>query len=121
VIGELLRVDTRERFEANNVKWLKRMSTVRRKHSKECTIGVAVVDKFLCKVTAMAVKYKKTPVSLSLRAFSFVQRSKTCSSHAKPTLLFVQPDENKVIKTLCFSASVLPPSLTAVTRMTLGR
>jgi hypothetical protein len=41
------------------------MSTVRWKYSKESTMRVAVVNKILCVVTAMAVKYERMTVSLS--------------------------------------------------------
>jgi hypothetical protein len=40
---------------------------VRRKYGKEYTVGVAIVDKIHREVTAVAVKYKETPVPLPPR------------------------------------------------------
>jgi hypothetical protein len=40
------------------------MSTVRRKYGKECRVGVAIVDKVHCEVTAVAVKYQETCCSV---------------------------------------------------------
>jgi hypothetical protein len=63
VASELLSVVVGERLKANKVKRLKCMSTVRRKHSKQYTVSLAVVKKVYCKVTTMAVKYEEAPVT----------------------------------------------------------
>jgi hypothetical protein len=67
VVGESGEVVTAERFEANNVKWLQSMSTVRRKYSKKYTVGITIISKINCEMTTVAIKYKKTTVSLPQR------------------------------------------------------
>jgi hypothetical protein len=51
-------------LKRTDVEWLQSMSTVRRKYGKECRVGVAIVDKVHCEVTAVAVKYQETCCSV---------------------------------------------------------
>jgi hypothetical protein len=63
VASKLLGVVVGERLKANNIERLKHMSTVRRKHSKQYTVSLAVVNTVCREVTAIAVEYEEAPVT----------------------------------------------------------